>query len=287
MQFCEASILVGRANNTHFDLVQITVDLAVLSTITFTSPSTLPQTLNFAHAVYDPQRSVLLVALYPRGSVYAFKYALKGMPPVQTSKGEKAAAFSSVAEYPVEPILSIVLGSKPEGEEAEMFFATPSGFDHAAISVNAIAELRKVTSPSVVEQQAAPAPTSVPAQVPQASQAPSTIATPAKGTKGTGPEAQPQDAVKKSRGTPVAKPAAKIASPGIVKTDLPSDGEPEPAAQPIAKKDVSETVVPEDFAKALKKVSGAVFIDALLLASCRCLDVAVAIRADTSRPRTG
>jgi hypothetical protein len=92
VHFCEASILVGRANNTHFDLVQITVDLAVLSTITFTSPSTLPQTLNFAHAVYDPQRSVLFVALYPRGSVYAFKYALKGKPPVQISKGEKAAA---------------------------------------------------------------------------------------------------------------------------------------------------------------------------------------------------
>jgi hypothetical protein len=256
VHFCEASILVGRANNTHFDLVQITVDLAVLSTITFTSPSTLPQTLNFAHAVYDPQRSVLFVALYPRGSVYAFKYALKGKPPVQISKGEKAAAFSSVAEYPVEPILSIVLGNKPQGEEAEMFFATPSGFDHAAISVNAIAELSKVTSPSVVEQQAAPAPTSVPAQVPQASQAPSTIATPAKGTKGgTGPEAQPQDAMKKSRGTPVAKSAAKIASPGIVKTELPSDGEPEPAAQPIAKKEVPETVISEDFAKTLKKVS--------------------------------
>jgi hypothetical protein len=256
VQFCEASILVGRANNTHFDLVQITVDLAVLSTITFTSPSTLPQILNFAHAVYDPQRSVLLVALYPRGSVYAFKYALKGKPPVQTSKGEKAAAFSSVAEYPVEPILSIVLGNKPEGEEAEMFFATPSGFDHAAISVNAIAELSKVTGPSVPEQQAVTA--SVPAQVPlPASQAPSTVATPAKGTKGTGSESQthPQDAVKKSRGTPVAKPAAKIASPGIVKTELPSDGEPETAAQSIAKREVPETVVPEDLAKTLKKVS--------------------------------
>jgi hypothetical protein len=77
VRFCEANLLVGRGNDTILDLIQITVELAVLSTIKFVAPSPSPPALHFAHAEYDSDKSTLIVAPFARGSVYAFHYALK------------------------------------------------------------------------------------------------------------------------------------------------------------------------------------------------------------------
>lgn len=124
MHFVEANILVGRDNDTQFDLVQITVDVAVISTIKFTSPS---PAAHFAQVVYDSPRNMLWIAPFARGSLFALRYALKGVPPARGS----VVAFDRIAEYPLEPVLSLALN--PKSEDAELFFASPTGFSLARI----------------------------------------------------------------------------------------------------------------------------------------------------------
>jgi len=144
VRFVEANILVGRDNNTHFDLVQITVDITVLSTIVFTSPSPV----HFAQAVYDSARGILWIAPFTRGSLYAIRYALKGVPP-----GRGLAAFDKIAEYPLEPVLSLALN--PKSEDAELFFATPNGFSLVQIEKSSCDEF----GAPPVETSANPEPT--------------------------------------------------------------------------------------------------------------------------------
>ena len=53
---------------------------------------------------------------------------MKGQPPIKISESPDKIAFDKMAEYPLEPVLSLVLSPKPVSEDAELFFATASGF---------------------------------------------------------------------------------------------------------------------------------------------------------------
>ncbi|WOO81004.1 uncharacterized protein LOC62_03G004532 [Vanrija pseudolonga] len=137
VRFCEANLLVGRGNDTILDLVQITVELAVLSTIKFVAPSPSPPALHFAHAEYDSDKSTLIVAPFARGSVYAFHYALKGKQPLRNVASAKVAAYDSVAEYPLEPVLSFVLNPS-DGADLSLVYATPSGINQAQFEASVL-----------------------------------------------------------------------------------------------------------------------------------------------------
>jgi len=200
VQFCESNILVGRANNTRFDLVQITSEIVVLSRIDFAALSPSPPNLHFAQAKYDSTRNILWVAPFSRGSLYGFRYALKGQSPV---KGDASGnvptivAFDKVAEFPLEPVLSFVVADRPLQQDAEIFFATPNGFKQAGIAKAVCDELRK----------------------------PGEFDARAESVKSDAPLASPK---KEPNGTPSIKQSSKQPSPIKVKSELPTlDNEPE------------------------------------------------------------
>ncbi|WVQ94883.1 hypothetical protein IAU59_001968 [Kwoniella sp. CBS 9459] len=216
IQFCESNLLVGKANNTHFDLIQITVDIAVLSTIKFNSPAPAPEELHYCQAVYDSAKSILFIAPFSRGSVYAFRYALKGQQPIKdVSKpdGPKVVAFDRVAEYPLEPVLSLVSASRGAEEDAELFFATPNGFSQVTIP--------KSTCDALVTSGPSHGTTVPP---PPAASKPSFSSpkSPKVGGKIDLPE--PSKKVKTGSGS---KAASKTTSPALVKPELPSASDDE------------------------------------------------------------
>ncbi|OCF43692.1 hypothetical protein I317_02444 [Kwoniella heveanensis CBS 569] len=257
IQFCESNLLVGKANNTHFDLVQITVDIAVLSTIKFISVAPAPKNLHYCQAVYDSAKSILFVAPFSRGSVYAFKYALKGQQPIKdVSKpdGPKVVAFDRVAEYPLEPVLSMVSATKGADEDAELFFATPNGFSQATIP--------KATCDSLISVTASESNT-VPPPVIAAKPTFSSPKSPKVGGKVDLPEPS-----KKVKTGSVSKAASKNASPAIVKTELPSASDDEAVAHsrirsqqgrkasvtvPTETQQESGSITEDELNKALKK----------------------------------
>ncbi|OCF61584.1 hypothetical protein L486_01236 [Kwoniella mangroviensis CBS 10435] len=251
IQFCESNILVGRARNTHYDLIQITVDLAVLSTIKLTAPSPCLEELNYSHAVYDPIKTTLYIAPFARGSLYAFKYALKGQQPVKdVSKpdGPKVIAFDKVAEYPLEPVISLVLAKKGVEEDSEIFYATPTGFSQATITRSAYDAL-KAPLPKVQQPE-----TNLPTSTAKAVPSPKSP----KGSKIELPK-------------PRSKASNKNTSPAVVKTELPSTSEDEVSTQPRPKvqprkasvapveadgeESAGGAVTQEELNKTLKKVS--------------------------------
>ncbi|WVW86356.1 hypothetical protein I302_108400 [Kwoniella bestiolae CBS 10118] len=221
IQFCESNILVGRAKNSHYDLIQITVDLAVLSTIEFVAPSPCLEELNYSHAVYDNIKSTLYIAPFARGSLYAFKYALKGQQPVKDASkpdGPKVTAFDKVAEYPLEPVISLILAKKGVEEDSEIFCATPQGFSQATIMRSAYDTLKAPLQPARQLEATAPATTATTKAVPSP-----------KSPKGGKIE------LPKPKSNAGSKAASKNTSPAVVKTELPSTSEDDVAAQPRPK----------------------------------------------------
>jgi hypothetical protein len=150
--FCESNILVGRANNTHFDLVQITSDVAILSSIQLSAPTLSASDSHFCQAQYDRVSNILWVSSFARGSVYAFRYALKGYPPVTGASDAlgTVVGYDQVAEFPIEPVLSFVLG----GDGSELFFATPNGISMATIDQSALKRI--LDAPAAVKAKAQP-----------------------------------------------------------------------------------------------------------------------------------
>ncbi|WWC64793.1 uncharacterized protein I303_107405 [Kwoniella dejecticola CBS 10117] len=218
IQFCESNLLIGRAQNTYFDLVQITVDLAALSTIKLIAPSPCPQQLHYSHAVYDSSNSTLYIAPFARGSLYAFKYALKGQQPtkdVSKPDGPTIVAFDRVAEYPLEPIISLALAKKGADEESEILYATPQGFSQAMIT-------RKAND--VLSQQNGNVGASVPTTVPSNVSSGKAVPSP-KSPRGGKIE------LPKSRAAALPKSTSKNGSPAAVKTELPSASEDEAPSQ--------------------------------------------------------
>ncbi|GMK56783.1 hypothetical protein CspeluHIS016_0306230 [Cutaneotrichosporon spelunceum] len=140
VRFCEAHIVVGRANDTMFDLVQITYELAVISTIKFNAPAS--QQPSFGNAVYDSDNETLFISQFARGSVYAFRYNLKGTSPLRGVTGPDASpilAFDSMAEFPMEPIVSMVLSPNRAGVPA-LVYATPPGINRAQIDLGILVQ---------------------------------------------------------------------------------------------------------------------------------------------------
>jgi hypothetical protein len=234
VRFCETTILVGRNNNTILDLVQITIDLAVLSTIKFTSPADL----HYAQVCYDPVRSVLWVAPFSRGSVFAFSFALKGQPPIKDASAGKRGtieAFSQVAEYPLDPVLSFVLGPTSMDQDPEMFFATPSGFSQATIGK---ASLPVVSAPEPSETATVPEPSAQPPAAPVVSAASARPVAPA-----VPAVPSPKQPAEKKLPKPISNQGSKVGSPVFKKENLPVDEKPASVPGPSA----------DDVGKLLKK----------------------------------
>lgn len=136
VRFCEAHIIVGRANDTMFDLVQITYELAVISTLRFNAPAS--HQLSFGNAVYDSQHETLFISQFARGSIYAFRYKLKGAQPLRGVTGADATpvlAFDAMLEFPAEPIVSFVIGP-PTANDPDLLFATPTGISQVHVDKN-------------------------------------------------------------------------------------------------------------------------------------------------------
>ena len=230
VQFCESNVLIGRANNTLFDLVQITVEVAVLSSIYFTAPQPCPPNLHFGQAGYDSTRNILWIAPFARGSVYGFRYALKGAQPVKISEqGSGVVAFDKMAEYPIEPVLSLVLGQSPISQDAELFFATRGGFSQAHITKAACEVLNTPLTSSDASKsvESARSATNEPVK---------------KTARATGPAATP------------SKPS-KNASPSVTKTELVSEGEDGFKGGQVGSSTTSGLASAEEINKILKRVS--------------------------------
>lgn len=232
VNFCEANILVGRDNNTLYDLVQITKDLALFSSIRFTSPSPSPSELNFTQPVYDAKKEILWIGAFSRGSLYGFRYVLKGLPPIEGAPEGSVRAFDAMVEYPLEPVLSMVLAEGTADGDTELFFAHPTGFSQGQIDKASVRRLREFISETPREMS--PTPDPVP-----------TDATPT-----VLPPAAPASA-KKVRGA--AGKQSKAASPLAAKLDLPPVDQPDEPA-PVEGKEFSG-VSAEEFRTTLEKVS--------------------------------
>ncbi|WVQ84735.1 hypothetical protein IAT38_006892 [Cryptococcus sp. DSM 104549] len=207
-QFLESNIIIGRAQNTHYDIVQITVDLAVLSSIKFLAPPPCPAELHYTNASYDGSKGILWIAPFARGSLYAFRYALKDQQPIKDVSlphGPKVVAFDRVAEFPVAAVSSLAVCRKEVGEAPEVFFATPKGFSSATVSLEALELLKGGSASGAVP---APAPAAIPTPLPTVIPAQQPAPTPAQAPTPQKP------ATKNLKSTPVK-----------VKSELPSDDE--------------------------------------------------------------
>lgn len=223
VHFVESNVLVGRDNNTQFDLVQLTVDIAVLTTIKFTSPPPSPAHLHFAHVAYDPNRTTLWIAPFSRGSVYGLRYALKGQPQIKVSERPDAVVFDKIAEYPLEPVTGLVVNAKTPEDDAELFFATPNGFSIAQIEGFSTDDAARAVEASVPTPAAAPVSRNV---------TPVTQPTPAAGTQSTPAvdvKKEKGEGKKGGKGQKNATPS-KGNSPAAVKAELPSVPQPALAA---------------------------------------------------------
>ncbi|ODN87672.1 hypothetical protein L198_06895 [Cryptococcus wingfieldii CBS 7118] len=126
--FVESNVCVGRKGNTYWDLVQISTDIAVLSSIRFLPPPSAPASLakgggkgkHWTKAVYDPGSGLLFIAPYLRNSLYAFRYALKGSAPlrdVSLPNGPRVVGFDLLSEFPLAPAGAVGGGGGGGGGE--------------------------------------------------------------------------------------------------------------------------------------------------------------------------
>lgn len=173
--FVESNVLIGRDQNTHFDLVQITVSLAVLSSIHFTAPPGLDASSHYAHAMYDPFSGLLFITPFARSSLYAFRYALKDTEPVRDAgspNSPQVVAFDRMAEFPLAQqgssgtgVVTIGmiahLGRDPgpgrEEGDLEWFYGTAEGFASAGMGKQALGLVKGDVAASAVASSGATA----------------------------------------------------------------------------------------------------------------------------------
>lgn len=173
--FIESNVLIGRDQNTHFDLVQITVSLAVLSSIHFVAPPGLDASSHYAHAMYDPFSGLLFITPFARSSLYAFRYALKDTEPVRDAgspNSPQVVAFDRMAEFPLTQqgssgtgVVTIGmiahLGRDPgpgrEEGDLEWFYGTAEGFASASMGKQATGLVKGGVVASAVASSAAAA----------------------------------------------------------------------------------------------------------------------------------
>lgn len=134
--FVESNLLVGRDQNTKFDLVQITTDLAVLGSITLTAPPPCPAESHYAHAIYNAAHQTIWVAPFARGSLIGVRYAIKGHAPIIVSQGQNKSPWDVLGEIhstALEPIVSLTPGPTLPGQDLEVFYGDVKGFSMATI----------------------------------------------------------------------------------------------------------------------------------------------------------
>jgi hypothetical protein len=194
IRFSDSNLVVGRGNDTVFEVLQLGNHHAILSTIELVAPEPSTSSAHYSHASFDHANSILWVAAHARGSLLGFKYTLKGVPVIKdaaTSPGS-IVAFDQLIEIPLDPMVSFTIKSANEG--LVVFYATSEGYSRATID-------RKVYGPSKL-----PA-TAVPSRTTSFGQAPAVVAqhaTPNKAVNGD---------KKETKAAPKAKPAAKVAPP--------------------------------------------------------------------------
>jgi hypothetical protein len=260
--FCETQILVGRENNTLLELVQITTEVAVLSSIRFTTPAPFP--LHFTQPVYDPERTVLWVTNFARGSLYGFHFALRGKAPVTGLSGSNSAriiAFDRMVELPLEPTLSfVVCEGRPDIPIDEsllhLYYSTPSGVGDAYVETQVLAGLLdgEGVEPFVESVKPRVSTPPVPGQVKQA--------TPKAANKKQPPKAAAVEKEKEKKVEPVNEVAEKKV---VIKTETIAVEAPPAPTAPITESTVApsapapssggESVGVDGFVKALKKAS--------------------------------
>ncbi|CAK9780159.1 hypothetical protein CC85DRAFT_328089 [Cutaneotrichosporon oleaginosum] len=245
VRFCEAHIVVGRANDTMFDLVQITYELAVISTIKFTAPESQ---LSFGNAVYDSENETLFISQFARGSIYAFHYKLKGTQPLRGLTGPDATpvlAFDAMAEFPMDPMVSFVVSPRSRDSasaSADIVYATPQRINRAQLALGSLAQNGSAPAPAAAKSKAVEQKQDV--KVEQTSlETPSVLDKPVDNKRTRGRVNQ----VEKRAQTPstVRKESVRGISP--VKTDATAPEEPKPAAA------VAAGLTADDLSKALKK----------------------------------
>jgi hypothetical protein len=249
LQFCESNILVGRNNNKTYELVQLHPNHAILSTIELIAPSPNPANLHYSQAIYDSANSILWMAAFARGSLFGFRYSLKGQPPVRDASVSPVSAFDEMIEMPLDSIVSMVSCAGPAGPE--IFYATPQGFTKATIdpALFNLFGLLSTTAPGK-----APQPDRAPAPVPAG---PGPAHGPGKSTNGdkkdnkAGPKAKhiPKGL---SPAPPAPEPAAAVETTA---TDEKPDARALAQADTAPKPSNAAASAPAEFATLLKQVS--------------------------------
>nr|ODO04275.1 hypothetical protein L204_00632 [Cryptococcus depauperatus CBS 7855] len=156
-QFVETNILIGRERNTCFDLVQITADLAVLSSITLQALGAGDQ--HYAQALYDPYSSLLFIAPHLRSSLLVFHYTLKNTQPIRDvslPNGPRVVAFDKLAELPLDKenrdstdlvplgdvqslaIISNVGNDQGWDQNIELFWSCAAGFGSGVLGLKGV-----------------------------------------------------------------------------------------------------------------------------------------------------
>ena len=194
IQFCESNILVGRKNNTIYEVVQITQDHAVLSTIEFTGGS---GNQDYTHSIYDSAQNILWVAAFAKKALFGFRYVLKGVSPMKDASARSGSiiAFDQVAEYPLDAVTSMALrpksstdinsststntGSEDESDVPSIVYASPTGISMVKIHKGA-SEIYGPVPPPPAASTTAPVARSTPEQAPKKVAQPPKTSTPAK-----------------------------------------------------------------------------------------------------------
>ena len=148
--FIESNVIIGRNDNTMFELVQLSTELTILTSIQFRAPH--PVEDNSCRVIYDPTKCVLWVASYARSSLFGFKYALKGIPPAKnvSQNAPAVTGFERMVELPLSPVLSMALSPKVT-DDVELFIAHTAGLSTAIVSQVVIDSL--VTAPPSLSVQ--------------------------------------------------------------------------------------------------------------------------------------
>lgn len=154
--FCESNIMAGRDRNTHFDLIQIASELAVIGSVSFKAPPPCASDYHYTHAFYDQPRKIIWIAPFARGSLYGIRTRVKERGPFRVSQGEATDPWELVGEVQsaaMEPIMSFAQGITGEEEDLEVFYAHTKGFSMGRIQSSVLGEGEESMEMSVPSQK--------------------------------------------------------------------------------------------------------------------------------------
>ena len=228
LRFSDSNLVVGRANDTVFEVIQLGNHHAILSTIELVAPEPTPAIAHYSHAVFDHASSILWVAAYARGSLLGFRYTLKGVPVIKDAAADRGSvvAFDQLVEIPLDPIVSFTIKSGKDG--IVVFYATSEGYSQATIDKRVLDAFKPSASAD---------------RTPHPLQFPNPIAQHANPSKAINGDK------KETKAAPKAKPAAKATPPpppGPASAPAAPAPAPAPAAQVDQKPDIREAPAPSE-----------------------------------------